>query len=401
MSDFYLCLCLINKTILATEKALKIFIVGPAYPLRGGPAQFNENLCAELNKAGHNAQIISYALQYPNFLFPGSSQYETSGSAPEGIKIHTLINTVNPLNWVKVARFIKKEKPDFILFRYWLPFFGPALGTIGRLVRSKTKVLALTDNIIPHEKRPGDIPFTNYFIKSCDGFIAMSKTVLNDISKFSQTQNKAYSPHPMYETYGPIVSKEEARKKLNLDPNDKIILFFGLIRHYKGLDLLIKAMDHEAIKKQNIKLLIAGEFYEDKQPYLDLIQKHNLSNNIILHDSFIANEEVRYYFCACNLVAQTYRNATNSGVTMVGYYYEKPMLVTNVGGLAEIVPNEKCGYVVDTSVPEISKKIVDYFSLNKEEEFTQNVIIEKKKYEWGTFINVLTGLFRKTKGIQD
>lgn len=376
------------------KQHFKIFIVGPAYPLRGGPAQFNENLCAELNKAGHDSQIISYSLQYPNFLFPGSTQFETSGQAPAGIKIHTLINTVNPFNWFKVARFIKKEKPDFILFRYWLPFFGPALGTIGRLVRSKTKVLALTDNIIPHEKRFGDKPFTNYFVKSCHGFIAMSKTVLNDISKFSDTKNKAYSPHPMYETYGASVSMEEARKKLNLNSNDKIILFFGLIRHYKGLDILMEAMAHPEIKKENIKLLIAGEFYEDKQPYLDLIQKHNLQDQVILHDKFIANDDVRYYFCASNLVAQTYRNATNSGVTMVGYFYEKPMLVTNVGGLAEIVPNEKCGYVVDTSVPRISEKIIDYFSKNKEAEFTQNVRAEKKKYEWAEFIRVLLDLYK-------
>jgi len=372
----------------------KIFIIGPAYPLRGGPAQFNENLCAELNKAGHDAQIISYSLQYPNFLFPGSSQFETSGQAPAGIKIHTLINTVNPFNWFKVARFIKKEKPDFILFRYWLPFFGPALGTIGRLVKSKTKVLALTDNIIPHEKRFGDKPFTKYFVNSCHGFIAMSKTVLNDISKFSDTKNKAYSPHPMYETYGPAVSMEEARKKLNLNANDKIILFFGLIRHYKGLDILMEAMAHPEIKKQNIKLLIAGEFYEDKQPYLDLIQKHSLQAQVILHDKFIANDEVRYYFCASNLVAQTYRNATNSGVTMVGYFYEKPMLVTNVGGLAEIVPDNKCGYVVETSVPKISEKIIEYFSQNKEVEFTQNVRVEKKKYEWTEFIRVLLNLYK-------
>ncbi len=373
----------------------KIFIVGPAYPLRGGPAQFNENLCAELNKAGHDAQIISYSLQYPNFLFPGSSQYETSGKAPDGIKIHTLINTVNPLNWIKVANFIKREKPDFILFRYWLPFFGPCLGTIGKLVKSKTKVLALTDNIIPHEKRFGDEGFTKYFVNNCHGFIAMSKTVLSDISKFSDNQNKAYSPHPMYETYGAIVGMNEAREKLKLNQNDKIILFFGLIRHYKGLDILLEAMNHVEIKKQNIKLLIAGEFYEDKQPYLDLIEKHQLKNQVILHDKFIANEDVRYYFCASNLVAQTYRNATNSGVTMVGYYYEKPMLVTNVGGLAEIVPNEKCGYVVDSSVSKISEKIIEYFSQNKEAEFTKNVIQEKKKYEWKEFINTLLNLYNK------
>lgn len=350
-------------------------------------------MCAELNKAGHDAQIISYSLQYPNFLFPGSSQYETSGEAPVGIKIHTRINTINPLNWLRVALFIRKQKPDFILFRYWLPFFGPCLGTIGRLVKSKTKVLALTDNIIPHEKRFGDSLFTKYFVNSCDGFIAMSKTVLHDISKFSQNTNKAYSPHPMYETYGKAVSMQEARQKLNLNQDDKIILFFGLIRHYKGLDILMEAMSHPEIKKQNIKLLIAGEFYEDKQPYFDLIEKHQLQKNIILHDTFIPNEDVRYYFCASNLVGQTYRNATNSGVTMVGYYYEKPMLVTNVGGLAEIVPNEKCGYVVENSVSIISEKILDYFMNDRENAFTKHVIQEKKKYEWTEFINSLLTLY--------
>lgn len=384
-------LCIFSLQLINNK--LKIFILGPAYPLRGGPAQFNENLCAELLKTGHDAQIISYSLQYPNFLFPGSSQFETSGQAPKDIKIHTLINTVNPLNWIKVAKFINIEKPHFVLFRYWLPFFGPSLGTIGRLIHKRTVVLALTDNVIPHEKRIGDKVFTKYFINSCHGFIAMSKTVLKDIGLFNKNKATAYSPHPMYETYGAIVSQQEARQKLNLKQDDKIVLFFGLIRHYKGLDILIEAMAHPEIKNQNIKLLIAGEFYEDKQPYLDLIEKHQLQNQIILHDQFIANEDVRYYFCASNLVAQTYRNATNSGVTMVGYYYQKPMLVTNVGGLAEIVPNEKCGYVVELSVEIIAQKILDYFENDREKQFTPFVIEERKKYEWTEFINSLLMLY--------
>ncbi len=377
------------------EKKLKIFIIGPAYPLRGGPAQFNENLCEELNKAGHDAQIISYSLQYPNFLFPGSSQFEKSGSAPVGIKIHTLINSVNPFNWIKVAGFIKKEKPDFILFRYWLPFFGPCLGTIGRLVKRHTKVLALTDNIIPHEKRIGDTAFTKFFVKSCHGFIAMSRSVLHDISKFSNTDKKTYSPHPMYATYGSLVDLKDARNKLELNENEKIVLFFGLIRHYKGLDILIEAFADEKVRQQNIKLLVAGEFYEDKQPYIDLIGKHNLQGTVILHDSFIANDMVRYYFCASNLVAQTYRNATNSGVTMVGYFYNKPMLVTNVGGLAEIVPHNQCGYTVPLQTNEISKSIIDFFENNREKEMVGNVKAEKVKYEWSTFINSLLELYNR------
>ena len=376
-------------------RSLKIFIIGPAFPLRGGPAQFNENLCLELNKEGHDAQIISYKLQYPNFLFPGSSQFEKSGSAPLGIKIHTILNTINPFNWLMVARFIRKQKPDFILFRYWLPFFGPCLGTIGKLVKSHTKVLALTDNIIPHEKRIGDHVFTKYFVKNCDGFIAMSKVVLNDLSIFTQNLNKAYSPHPMYENYGDLISIDLARKKLNLNPHDKIILFFGLIRHYKGLDILLEALAAPEIKNQGVKLLIAGEFYDDKNFYLQLIKKLKLQDHVIVHDKFIPNDEVRDYFCASNLVAQTYRNATNSGVTMVGYFYEKPMLVTNVGGLSEIVPNEVCGYVVENNCALISEKVVDFFANNRENEFVKNVKIEKKKYEWIEFINSLLTLYNR------
>ena len=376
-------------------RSLKIFIIGPAFPLRGGPAQFNENLCLELNKEGHDAQIISYKLQYPNFLFPGSSQFEKSGYAPQDIKIHTILNTINPFNWLMVARFIRKQKPDFILFRYWLPFFGPCLGTIGKLVKSHTKVLALTDNIIPHEKRIGDHVFTKYFVKNCDGFIAMSKVVLNDLSIFTQNLNKAYSPHPMYENYGDAISIDLARKKLNLNPHDKIILFFGLIRHYKGLDILLEALAAPEIKNQGVKLLIAGEFYDDKNFYLQLIKKLNLQDCVIVHDKFIPNDEVRDYFCASNLVAQTYRNATNSGVTMVGYFYEKPMLVTNVGGLSEIVPNEVCGYVVENNCALISEKVVDFFANNRENEFVKNVKIEKKKYEWTEFINSLLTLYNR------
>ena len=376
-------------------RSLKIFIIGPAFPLRGGPAQFNENLCLELNKEGHDAQIISYSLQYPNFLFPGSSQFEKSGSAPQDIKIHTILNTINPFNWLMVARFIRKQKPDFILFRYWLPFFGPCLGTIGKLVRSHTKVLALTDNIIPHEKRIGDHVFTKYFVKNCDGFIAMSKVVLNDLSIFTQNLNKAYSPHPMYQNYGDPIRIDLARKKLNLNPQDKIILFFGLIRHYKGLDILIEALAVPEIKNQGIKLLIAGEFYDDKNFYLQLIKKLNLQDHVIVHDKFIPNDEVRDYFCASNLVAQTYRNATNSGVTMVGYFYEKPMLVTNVGGLSEIVPDEVCGYVVENNCALISEKVVDFFTKDREKEFVKNVKIEKKKYEWTEFINSLLTLYNR------
>jgi D-inositol-3-phosphate glycosyltransferase len=375
---------------------MKIFIIGPAYPLRGGPAQFNENLCSELTKAGHDAQIISYSLQYPSFLFPGSSQLEQGGTPP-ACTIHTLINTINPLSWIRTARFIRRQKPDFILFRYWLPFFGPSLGSIARLVRKSTVVLALTDNVIPHEKRPGDEVFTRFFLKGCHGFITMSRTVLNDLSRFTNNANKVYNPHPMYETYGEAVDKTEARELLGLKPGNRVVLFFGLVRQYKGLDLLLQAFSHEKVKNENIKLLVAGEFYEDKAPYLELIRQHGLEQTVILHDRFIANSEVRYYFSAADLVAQTYRHATNSGVTMVAYYYDRPVLVTNTGGLAEIVPDGKCGYVVEQDADAIAEKLADFFRANREAEFSGHVAVEKKKYEWRAFIEKLNELFRMSR----
>lgn len=376
---------------------LRILIVGPAWPLRGGPAQFNENLCLELNKMGHQAEILSYSLQYPDFLFPGSSQYAEGSKAPEGIRIHSLINSINPFNWFRVARFIRREKPDFILFRYWLPFFGPCLGSIGRLSRRHCTVLALTDNVLPHEKRIGDRLFTRYFIKGCDGFMAMSQTVLKDISLFDKEAPKSYSPHPMYETYGVAVSKQEARARLGLGENERIVLFFGLIRHYKGLDLLLEAMANEAVKKAGIRLLIAGEFYEDPEPYKTLIKAKGLEERVILHEKFIPNEALRDYFCASDLVAQTYRNATNSGVTMVGYYYERPMLVTNVGGLKEIVPDGLCGFVVEPKPEAIAAKIAQYFSDGLEVRMSAAVAEEKKKYQWPEFIKALIGLYEKSK----
>lgn len=349
---------------------------------------------------GHRASILSYSLQYPNFLFPGSSQYAKGSKAPEGIRIHSLINSINPFNWIKVARFIRSEKPDFILFRYWLPFFGPCLGSIGRMVRKHSTVLALTDNVLPHEKRIGDRLFTRYFIKSCDGFIAMSKKVLQDISGFDQNRPKVYSPHPMYETYGAAVGKQEARARLGLGEKERIVLFFGLIRHYKGLDILLEAMAHEAVRKAGIRLLVAGEFYEDPEPYKALIKARGLEQHVILHEKFIPNEELRYYFCASDLVAQTYRDATNSGVTMVGYYYERPMLVTNVGGLKEIVPDGSCGFVVEPKPEDVAEKMARFFNEGLETRMSAAVAEEKKKYEWPEFIRVLITLFETSRAQQ-
>ncbi len=375
----------------------KIFIIGPAYPLRGGLATFDELFCDAFNKQGHQCEIISYSLQYPNFLFPGSTQFDTSGNAPAHIKIHTLINSVNPLSWIKTARFIKKQKPDFIVFRFWIPFMGPALGSIARMLRkSGIKVLAITDNVIPHETRPGDVSFAKYFIKACDGFITMSKAVMADLNKFTYTPHKKYLLHPLYTSFGEKLNKTDARKALNISQEKQVVLFFGLIRKYKGLDMLLDAMG-ELKSHPNIILVVAGEFYEDKQPYLDLIEKHKIQNQVILLAKFIANEDVKLYFSAADLVALPYRSATQSGVTQVSFHFEVPTLVTNVGGLGEIIPDKTAGYVVEPNGKAIAEGIKDYFDHNRMASFTEGMKKEKQKYDWKIFVDEVIDLFKSIK----
>jgi len=378
------------------QNKYKIFVIGPAYPLRGGLATFDELFCRSLNELGHDAQIISYSLQYPNFLFPGSTQFDTSGIEPKGIKIHTLINSVNPFNWIRVAQFIKKQKPDFVVVRFWIPFMGPALGKICRGIRKKNiKVIAVTDNVIPHEKRAGDTAFTKYFIRSCDGFVTMSKAVLADLGKFTTSIHKKFLLHPLYTSFGEKLDKKEARKRLHLNTEEKAVLFFGLIRQYKGLDLLLEAMADKRIKEMKIKLLVAGEFYEDKKMYTDIIEKNNLKDSIILYDAFIPNEEVKNYFSAVDLLALPYRSATQSGVTQVAFHFEKPVIVTNVGGLSEIIPHNKCGYVVESNATAIADAMVDYFSNNREAVMSEAMKEEKKKYDWSIFSNNIVNLYEE------
>lgn len=375
----------------------KVFIIGPAFPLRGGLASFDELFCEALNKEGHQCEIISYSLQYPNFLFPGSTQYHVNGTAPKNITIHTLINSVNPLSWFKTASFIKKQKPDFIIFRFWIPFMGPALGTIARLVKKQNiKVLAITDNVIPHEKRLGDKQLASYFIKGCDAFITMSKAVMNDLEKFTNISHKKYLLHPLYTAFGDKIPKQEARLKLHLKQDDRVILFFGLIRKYKGLDLLIEAFSLLKANPHN-KLLIAGEFYEDKQPYFDLISKYKLEEQIMLLNQFIPNDDVKYYFSAADIVALPYRSATQSGVTQVSFHFEVPTLVTNVGGLGEIIPHNVAGYVVEPNPQAIASSLEDYFENNKEQAFTEGMKQEKQKYEWSIFVNEIIALYNGLK----
>ena len=365
-------------------KTLKIFILGTAYPYRGGIAAFNERLAQQFLKEGHEVEIYTFTLQYPNFLFPGKTQY-SKDLAPENLKIIRIINSICPVNWLKTGKIIRKKKPDFVIIPYWISFMAPCLGTIAKQIKKNnfSKIIGLVHNIIPHEPSLLDKMLPKYYIRNVDAFVSLSESVLTDINRFDKKNKpKTFSPHPIYDHYGTLLPKNEAKKMLNLDEKFDYFLFFGLIRAYKGLDLLLEAFANDRIKKLPLKLLVAGEFYEDENKYLGIIKNHSLVDKILLFNDFIPDNKVNLFFSACDLVAQPYKSATQSGVTQIAYHFEKPMIVTNVGGLAEIVPHEKCGYVVEPNANEIANAIVNFYDNCKEIFFIENCKKEKEKYDW-------------------
>jgi len=374
---------------------MKITILSTAFPYRGGIAVFTERLARAFQAEKDHVNISTFSLQYPNFLFPGKSQYSSS-EKPKDLTITQEVNSINPLNWVWLGLKLKKQKADILILKYWIPFMAPCLGTIARIVKRNkhTKVIVVIDNLIPHEKRFGDHLLNTYFVNSVDGFVAMSESVFNDLDQFGANKKKVLGVHPLYDNFGEAISKENAIVRLSLDKNYKYILFFGIIRKYKGLDILLEAFADNRLQNQNLKLIVAGEFYEDAKPYYDLIEKYNLSDSVVLATKFIPDEKVVDYFCAADIIAQPYKNATQSGVTQIAYHFEKPMLVTNVGGLNEIVPNHKVGYVCEPNAKDVSDCLVDFFSKDKESEFIEGVKEEKSKYSWDKMIENIKSLYR-------
>ena len=377
---------------------MKIISIGPAYPYRGGPATFNDRLSQQFTAEGHDIEIYTFTLQYPRFLFPGKTQL-TQGPPPENVKISRKINSINPLNWLSTGLKIKKERPDILLIRFWLPFMGPCFGTIARIARSNrhTTIICIFDNVIPHEKRPGDKALTKYFTNSIDGAIVMSQTVLRDLKFFRKEIPVKLSPHPLFDNYGKPVTRSEALSWLNLDPDYSYLLFFGFIRAYKGLDILIEAFSDERLRNRKLKLIIAGEFYEDDTPYRALIKKHHLGNDIIFSDHFIPDSEVTYFFSGADIVVQPYKTATQSGVTQIAFHFEKPMLVTDVGGLREIVADGKCGYVVKPESEAITAALIDYFDNSRKEQFTAGVKQEKEKFSWDKMTDSILEVYNRCK----
>lgn len=362
---------------------MKIVLLGTSHPYRGGLAVFNERLAREFQDEGHEVEIWTFKLQYPSFLFPGKTQYSVE-PAPEDLVIRRVMNSVNPLNWLSVGQKLKKYGADLIVVKFWLPFMSPCLGTICRLARrnGKTKAVSILDNVIPHEKRPGDKQFATYFVNSVDGFVAMSESVLDDVRKFDKSKPKHFCRHPLYDNFGKQTSREESLHKLGLDQSARYMLFFGLIRDYKGLDILLRAYADSRFRSLNTKLIVAGEFYSGSEKYFELEKELGLEGRIVWKCDFVPDSEVKYYFGAADIIVQPYKSATQSGVTQIAYHFEKPMLVTDVGGLAEIVPDGKVGYVVEPRERAIADSLVDFFSTKSPDCFEAGLKEEKKKYAW-------------------
>lgn len=362
-------------------------------------ASFNERLARAFQAQGHKVTLYTFSLQYPSFMFPGTSQYSTE-AAPEDLDIKVLINSVNPFNWIKVGNRLRKEKPDLIVVRYWLPLMGPCFGTILRIAKKNrhSRIVCIADNIIPHEKRFGDKSFTRYFIQPVDAFITMSKKVLADLNSFTSGKPATLTPHPLYDNFGEKISIDKARKNLGIGNNDFILLFFGFIRKYKGLDMLFEAISsikNSADPIPGLKLLVAGEYYDDEKIYTDQVSRLGIEDMLIMRTGFIADSEIKHYLCAANVIIQPYRNATQSGVTPLAYHFEVPMIVTDVGGLAAMVPDGKAGLIARPDAASIADKIREMFRKGTGH-FLPFLQEEKKKYSW----EIMTAEIYKAAGFE-
>lgn len=373
---------------------LNIVIVGTAYPFRGGLATFNQRLAQQFRAEGHHVEIITFTTQYPSVLFPGKTQYSTE-QPPEGLNIRRAVNSCNPLTWLKVGHQLRKQKPDLVICCYWMAFFAPAFATIERIARRNghTRCIALVHNMIPHEPSVLDKLFAPAFVSNTDGFVALSQSVLSDIDRLGgQQKPKTFSPHPIYDHYGERMEKAAACEALGLDPQNEYMLFFGLVRAYKGLDLLIDAFAKVKDQLPDLRLLIAGEFYEDEQKYRKQIADAGLAERVIVRNEFIPDADLKKYFGAASLIVQPYKSATQSGVTQVAFHFEKPMLVTDVGGLAEIVHHGKMGYAVSPELEAIAKALDDYYTHSRQVSFTEYLRREKAKYAWSKMTHVFIQL---------
>ena len=364
---------------------MKISFIGPAYPYRGGLATIIETLARVFQGRGNEVDIKTFSLQYPRLLFPGKSQYRT-GEAPADLRIARKVSTVNPFSWFRVGREVRREAPEMVILKYWTPLMAPCFGTICRLARKngKTKVIVHLDNITPHEPHFYDRALNRYFLSSCDGFIYMSEAVNKDLRTYLPKAKALFSPHPLFDTYGQRVERTEACRRLGLDPALGYVMFFGYIRDYKGLDLLLDAwaMLKAEGKTEGKRLLVVGEVYGDGTKYTEQIERLGIGEDVVMHTAFVPDGEVAEWFSVADMVALPYKSATQSGVTQVAYAFDVPMVVTNVGGLAEMVEDDVVGVLADVSARSVADAIAKVYEGDNLLRFRTGVVRNKARFSW-------------------
>lgn len=372
---------------------MNILIIGPMFPWRGGIAHHSASLAEHL-KTRHRVEAVTFSRQYPKLFFPGTSQYDTGGHPPS-IPVHQWIDSINPFTWLRTASRIRKLKPDLLIFAYSIPFFGPAYGVIAALTRwkTKTKTLFFCHNVLPHEKRIGDTFFAKFAFAFADFFFLQSHTLEQDLRLLQPTAKFAVAPHPLHETIGKAIPTMEARKLLGISAK-RVILFFGYVRKYKGLMTLLDAMT--TINKNlngDILLLVAGEFYESIATYQQKVHELGLEQHIRFHAQYVPHDEVPLFFSAADVVVLPYRSATQSGIVPMAYNFDKPVIATKVGGLAEVVIDGKTGFLVPPNDPAaLANAVSRFYSEQREQEFIANVKIEKQKYTWEALVEKIETL---------
>ena len=377
---------------------MRIVLLGAAYPYRGGIAHFTETLYRKLVARGNDVWVVTFTRQYPSFLFPGTSQLENVTPA-DPVPSVRLLDTLAPASWFRTARWIAAQKPDLVLARFWMPFFAPSLGTVCKRLRKRgVRVAALVDNAIPHERRPGDRALTRFFLRQCDAFIVLSETVERDLLALRPGARCVRLYHPVYDLFGEAEDRGAARRGLELRDDENVLLFFGTIRKYMGLDTLLDALP-EVLREIQVTLVVAGEFYGDEERVREKVRRLGIEGAVRMSGAYVPTSEVPRFFAAANVVVQPYVCATQSGVAQVAYHFGRPLIVTNVGGLGEVVPNGVAGLVVPPEdPPALARAIVGFFREKLEAPLTEGVIRERKKYAWEPLCEAVEGLADSATG---
>lgn len=372
---------------------MRIAFLSTFYPLRGGIAQFNASLYRALEKA-HEVHAFTFTRQYPGLLFPGATQYVTAEDQVDPVPAQAVLDSINPLSYFKTAAIIRACRPDLLLTKFWMPFFAPSLGSVAQRVRRHgAQAIAILDNLIPHERRPGDVQLIRYFLNRYDGFAVMSKVVEQDLLRLKPEAEYFLKAHPIYDHFGPPIAAAQARAQLGLPPAQHLILFFGFIRDYKGLDHLIRAT---AFLPDDYCVVIAGEMYGDFSRYQRLIDESGSAGKIKLFVRYLADAEVPLFFSAANVCVLPYKSATQSGIVQIAFHFNLPVIVTDVGGLAEMVQDNETGLILHVHDPQaLAEKIRAYFEENMQPRMARAIAQRRQQNSWEGFAEALAGFYEK------